>query len=99
MRGSEKFPFKRIAEFKAKCNFNKKKLIWQHTLFTCSTAVTSNPRDLPYSTALHQDEKKPTTVDVADVKHHSKMKEHWWDVNGPLEGLHAFNYLRYNVFS
>lgn len=95
LRGSEKFPFKTMAEFKAKCNFNNKMLIQQHALFfTCSTAVTSRPRDFPYATALHRDEKTPTTVDVADVKLHSKLKEQWWDENGPMKALHAFNLLR-----
>ncbi|XP_073954922.1 ubiquinone biosynthesis protein COQ3, mitochondrial [Choristoneura fumiferana] len=64
------------------------------SVFRGITAITSKPRDLPYSTALHKDEKTPTTVDIADVKHHSKIKEQWWDVNGPMKALHAFNLLR-----
>ncbi|KAI8421644.1 hypothetical protein MSG28_009638 [Choristoneura fumiferana] len=63
------------------------------SVFRGITAITSKPRDLPYSTALHKDEKTPTTVDIADVKHHSKIKEQWWDplakLGGDVTGIDA----------
>uniref|UniRef100_A0A2S2P0D0 Ubiquinone biosynthesis O-methyltransferase, mitochondrial n=1 Tax=Schizaphis graminum TaxID=13262 RepID=A0A2S2P0D0_SCHGA len=34
------------------------------------------------------------TVNAHEVKHHSNMKDYWWDSNGPLNTLHSFNPLR-----
>lgn len=35
-----------------------------------------------------------STVDPKDVKHHSNLKNTWWDENGRIEPLHSFNPLR-----
>ncbi|XP_026474137.1 ubiquinone biosynthesis O-methyltransferase, mitochondrial [Ctenocephalides felis] len=33
-------------------------------------------------------------INYQDVEHHSKMKDHWWNLNGPVKGLHSLNELR-----
>ncbi|XP_021923040.1 ubiquinone biosynthesis O-methyltransferase, mitochondrial isoform X2 [Zootermopsis nevadensis] len=35
-----------------------------------------------------------STVDEADIKHHSEMASKWWDDRGVTRGLHALNKLR-----
>lgn len=35
-----------------------------------------------------------STVDPKDIKHHSNLKNNWWDENGPVKALHVFNPLR-----
>ncbi|OWR49977.1 hexaprenyldihydroxybenzoate methyltransferase [Danaus plexippus plexippus] len=35
-----------------------------------------------------------STVDPEDVKRHSKLAESWWDLNGPMKLLHAYNSVR-----
>lgn len=33
-------------------------------------------------------------VDLKDVEHHSTYSNEWWDPNGPMKGLHAYNKIR-----
>ncbi|CRK94823.1 CLUMA_CG008317, isoform A [Clunio marinus] len=33
-------------------------------------------------------------VNDKDVQHHAELSENWWDLNGPMKGLHAYNMLR-----
>lgn len=35
-----------------------------------------------------------STIDASDVQRHSSLSNKWWDLNGELKGLHAFNPLR-----
>ncbi|XP_043267053.1 ubiquinone biosynthesis O-methyltransferase, mitochondrial [Venturia canescens] len=37
---------------------------------------------------------KRSTVDQADVKHHAKHSDQWWNLEGELRALHALNPLR-----
>ncbi|XP_047990195.1 ubiquinone biosynthesis O-methyltransferase, mitochondrial-like [Leguminivora glycinivorella] len=50
---------------------------------------------LRYSVLLTQKESKnKSTVDAGDVKLHAKLRDQWWDPNGPMKPLHAFNMIR-----
>jgi polyprenyldihydroxybenzoate methyltransferase/3-demethylubiquinol 3-O-methyltransferase len=33
-------------------------------------------------------------VNLKDVEHHSGLSKEWWDPNGPMKGLHAYNNIR-----
>lgn len=33
-------------------------------------------------------------VNLTDVQHHAELSNEWWDPNGPMKGLHAYNKLR-----
>lgn len=33
-------------------------------------------------------------VNLTDVQHHADLSKEWWDPNGPMKGLHAYNSLR-----
>lgn len=35
-----------------------------------------------------------STIDQSEVTHHSKIKDEWWQVEGPMIGLHSMNRLR-----
>lgn len=35
-----------------------------------------------------------SNVNLADVEHHSALSSEWWDLNGPMKGLHAYNKVR-----
>lgn len=33
-------------------------------------------------------------VNYTDVEHHANLSDQWWDLSGPMKGLHAMNSLR-----
>lgn len=42
--------------------------------------------------------KARSTVDHDDVMLHEKLKQQWWNTDGPMRGLHSLNKLRYGYY-
>ncbi|XP_047990810.1 ubiquinone biosynthesis O-methyltransferase, mitochondrial-like isoform X1 [Leguminivora glycinivorella] len=62
----------------------------------CSLSLMSpKTRTFGCSTSLAKKEgENISTVDVRDVKQHSKLRDQWWDPIGPMIVLHRFNLIR-----
>ncbi|XP_063362852.1 ubiquinone biosynthesis O-methyltransferase, mitochondrial-like [Cydia amplana] len=62
----------------------------------CSLRLrTPQTRTLGYATSLAKKEsEEKSTVNADDVKQHAKLRYQWWDPNGPMKVLHAFNMIR-----
>ncbi|XP_063535011.1 ubiquinone biosynthesis O-methyltransferase, mitochondrial [Cydia strobilella] len=62
----------------------------------CSLRLrTPKTHTLGYSTLLAKKESEDkSTVNAGDIKLHAKLRDQWWDLNGPMKPLHAFNMIR-----